>query len=133
MIILDASVLIGQLDGHDPHHKRARALLERSGTEPLGASAITLAETLVGPARAGRLEEANAALAQLGVRELALGEGAPARLAQLRADTGLKLPDCCVLAATQRFQGAVTSFDAELLGAAGGLDLETLGSERKSS
>ena len=71
-------------------------------------------------------------IAQLGVSELALGEGATARLARLRADTGLKLPDCCVLAAAQRFQGAVASFDAELLGAAGGLGLETLGSERKS-
>jgi predicted nucleic acid-binding protein len=92
LIVLDASVLIGHLDGHDPHHEGARALLEMSATESLGASAITLAETLVDPARAGRLDEAQAALLRLGVSELALGNGGPERLAQLRADTGLKLP-----------------------------------------
>lgn len=131
MIVLDASVLIGHLDGRDPHHTKARALLEASGAEPLGASAITLAETLVAPARAGRLKEARAALKRLGVSELELGEGAPGRLAQLRADTGLKLPDCCVLAVARRLKGAVASFDEDLVGAARKLGLKTVGSEAK--
>lgn len=131
MIVLDASVLIGHLDGRDPHHDSARALLETSGTEPLGASAITLAETLVGPARAGRLEEAQAALTRLGVSELTLDKGAPRRLAQLRADTGLKLPDCCVLAAAQQSKGTVASFDANLVGAARKLGLKTVRSGDK--
>jgi predicted nucleic acid-binding protein len=94
VIFLDASVLIIHLDGGDPHHDGAEALLEASGEEPLGASAITLAETLVSPARSGRLADAEAALRRLGVSELALGEGAPARLAKLRAEVGLKLPGC---------------------------------------
>ena len=127
MIVLDASVLIGHLDGRDPHHARARQLLEESDAEPLGASAITLAETLVAPARAGRLEEAQAALQRLGVSELALGEGVPGRLAQLRADSGRKLPDCCVLLAGQEHAGMVASFDAGLLGAARKLGLKTVG------
>ncbi len=131
MIVLDASVLIGHLDGGDPHHGSARALLEESGAEPLGASAITLAETLVAPARAGRLEEAHAALARLGVSELELGEGAPGRLAQLRADTGLKLPDCCVLAVAQQLKGAVASFDEDLVDAARKLGLRTAGAEAR--
>ncbi|HEX8958700.1 MAG TPA: PIN domain-containing protein [Solirubrobacterales bacterium] len=123
MIVLDASVLIGHLDGQDPHHARARALLEASDAEPLGASTITLAETLVAPARVGRLGEARAALERLGVNELVLGEDAPGRLAQLRADTGRKLPDCCVLLAARERSGAVASFDAGLLGAARKLGL----------
>lgn len=127
MIVLDASVLIGHLDGADPHHARAKALLEKSGTEPLGGSAITLAETLVAPARAGRLEEARAALERLGVNELGLGENAPGRLAQLRAEVGLKLPDCCVLLTAQEHQGAVASFDAELARAGEALGLATIG------
>ena len=129
MIVLDASVLIGHLDGRDPHHDSARALLEATDSEPLGASEITLAETLVAPARAGRLAEARAALERLGVSELELGEGAPERLAQLRAHTGLKLPDCCVLATAQRLEGTVASFDAGLVGAARELGLRAVGSE----
>lgn len=114
MIVLDASVLIGHLDGRDPHHAAARALIEGSGGIPLGASAISLVETLVAPARAKRLDEARAALERLGVVELELGAGAPPRLARLRADTGRKLPDCCVLLAAQEHRGTVATFDRNL-------------------
>jgi toxin FitB len=118
VIVLDASVLIGHLDGRDPHHPRARALLEASGASPLGASPISLAETLVAPARAGQLDVARDALKRIGVAELALGAGAPAEVARFRTDTGCKLPDCCVLLAAQHHEGAVASFDADLLRAA---------------
>ena len=123
MIVLDASVLIGHLDARDPHHAAATALLEASGAESLGASTITLAETLVAPARAKRLDQAKAALKRLGVEELELGEDAPARLATLRAATGRKLPDCCVLAAAQQLGGSVASFDDGLRKAARRLEL----------
>jgi predicted nucleic acid-binding protein len=127
VIVLDASVLIAHLDGRDPHHDGAEVLLKASGEEPFGASAITLAETLVSPARSGRLGDTEAALKRLGVSELALGEGAPARLAKLRAETGLKLPDCCVLLAAQDHAGIVASFDADLVAAARKLGLRTTG------
>lgn len=126
MIVLDASVLIGHLDAHDPHHEKATAVLEASGGEPLGASTITLAETLVAPARAKRLDEAKAALELLGVAELGLSEGAPARLAKLRTETGRKLPDCCVLDVAKQRQGAVASFDADLRKAARKLGLKVV-------
>jgi predicted nucleic acid-binding protein len=127
VIVLDASVLIGHLDARDPHHEKATALLAASDAEALGASAITLAETLVAPARAKRLEEAKAALEQLGVEDLGLGEDAPTRLATLRAETGRKMPDCCVLAAAQRHEGLVASFDGDLRKAASKLGLEVVG------
>lgn len=126
MIVLDASVLIAQLDGRDAHHGRARQLLAGSAAEPLGASAISLAETLVAPARAGRLADAAAAIERLGVAELPLGREAPVRLARLRADTGRKLPDCCVLLASQECEGILASFDSALIGTAAALGLATL-------
>ncbi|HEX3608644.1 MAG TPA: PIN domain-containing protein [Solirubrobacterales bacterium] len=126
MIVLDASVLIGHLDGNDLHHQRARALLEASAASPLGASSISLAETLVAPARKGQLEAARNALERIGIAELMFWPGASARLAQLRAETGCKLPDCCVLLAAQQHQGAVASFDADLVRAARALGLEAL-------
>ncbi|HEY0280952.1 MAG TPA: PIN domain-containing protein [Solirubrobacterales bacterium] len=126
MIVLDASVLIAHLDERDVHHERATRLLADTGAEPLGASTITLAETLVAPTRAGRLEDVVAALDRLGVTELQLGTEVPARLSRLRAEVGCKLPDCCVLLAAQEHDGTVASFDSALVDAADGLGLQTL-------
>jgi predicted nucleic acid-binding protein len=125
VIVLDASVLIAHLDGSDQHHAKARSLLEDNRGEPLGASTVTLAETFVSPARAGRLEDAEAALRRLGVEELSLAPGAPGRLAAMRAEVGLKMPDCCVLLAAQDNEGAVASFDSTLLAAAGKVGLRS--------
>lgn len=119
-------MLIGHLDDGDPHHARAMKLLEATRGQMLGASAITLAETLVAPARVGRLADAQAALRRLGVRELPLGDGASSRLARLCADLGVKLPDCCVLLAAQEHAGAVASFDKGVIEAARALGLSTV-------
>lgn len=125
MIVLDASVLIAHLDGGDRHHAETEMLLEERSSEPLGASSITLAETLASPARAGRLADAEAVLKRLGVNELGFGKNIPGRLAQLRAEVGLKMPDCCVLLAAQEHAGIVASFDSDLLTAACRLGLKT--------
>lgn len=118
MIVLDASVLIAHLDGADALHERATTLLLGVTAQPLAASRLTLAEVLVGPARAGQLDRATAALQQLDVIEVGLEEGAPRQLAVLRAVRDLKLPDCCVLLAAQQVQGAVATFDDRLAAAA---------------
>ena len=125
MIVLDASVLIAHFDSTDEHHATARRLLEESDGTPLAASAITLAETLVSPARHGRLTDAESALRRLGVEELAIGNAA-ARLATLRAGTGLKMPDCCVLLAALDREATLASFDSSLITSARELKLETV-------
>lgn len=126
MIVLDASVLIAHLDGRDAHHERAGRLLTERADESLGASPISLAETLVAPARAGLLVEARDALERLGVAELPLGADSHVRLAELREQTGCKLPDCCVLLAAKEIGGVVASFDTTLTEAAASLHLVTL-------
>lgn len=73
---------------------------------------------LVGPARAGRLDLATAALGVLSVEPLDLGADAPFRLALLRAGTGMKLPDCCVLLAAEQSQASIATFDERLAAAA---------------
>jgi predicted nucleic acid-binding protein len=123
VIVLDASVLIGHRDGRDRHHDRARELLTANAGAPLGASSISLAETLVGPARSGKLEVARGALDRLAVEELSLGADSSARLALIRAETGLKLPDCCVLMAAKDRNAAVASFDLDLARSARDLGL----------
>lgn len=114
MIVLDASVLIAHLDAADEHHDRATALLFDLADEPLVASPISIAEALVAPARAGELARARAAVVDLGVTALPLGEDAPASLATLRATTGLKLPDCCVLQAAEHVHAGVATFNDRL-------------------
>ncbi len=58
------------------------------------------------------------ALAQLAVQTVPLGDDGPVRLAMLRAETRLKMPDCCVLlSAEQVGMAQVATFD-DRLGAA---------------
>ncbi len=120
MIVLDASVLIAHFDTADVHHDRAGELLLLAADQdqPLGASPITLAEVLVGPARIGRLAQAAAALDQLRACSVDLPPDAPLRLAALRAATKLTLPDCCVLLAADQAGDAVATFDDRLADAA---------------
>ena len=118
MIVLDASVLIAHLDAADSHHERADRLLAASGSEELSASVVTLAEVLVGPARKGVVDRALAALEQLAVAAVPIARETPVRLALVRAETGLKLPDCCVLLAAEESGAAVATFDDRLAGAA---------------
>jgi len=118
VIVLDASVLIAHLDASDSHHERADRLLAASGSEELGASVVTLAEVLVGPARKGVVERALAALEQLAVAAVPVARETAVRLALVRAESGLKLPDSCVLLAAEESGAAVATFDPRLAGAA---------------
>jgi predicted nucleic acid-binding protein len=119
VIVVDASVLIAHLDERDALHERAVERLLAAAGEALGASTLTLAKVFVGPARRGRLDDARTAIAALEVEEIPLAPGAAGDLATLRAETGLKLPDCCVLLAARdaRASGVLT-FDERLAKAA---------------
>lgn len=118
MIILDASVLIAHFESTDAHHERATQLLIHAADESLGVSPVTLAEVLVGPARIGNLDAAQAAIRELMITTIALTDDAPVRLATLRASTRLRLPDCCVLFAAETAQADVATFDDRLASAA---------------
>lgn len=121
MIVLDASVLIAHLEEADVHHDRATVLLSALADHDFGISPLTLAEVLVGPARSDRLINAQSALRMLEVVTVPLSDDAPVRLATLRATTGLRLPDCCVLLAAEIAAGEVATFDAHLAAVGSGL------------
>ncbi len=127
MIVVDASVLIAHFDEHDAHHDDAGRVLVGATGSPLAASPITIAEVLVGPARANRLSEGQALLDELAVREIALRPDAALSLAMLRAETGLKLPDCCVLLAARDAPArAVATFDERLANVARRIGMRVL-------
>lgn len=92
----------------------------------MAANPLTLAEVLVGPAAAGLLDTAADALEVLGVGVVELAIDAPARLAELRVATGLKLPDCCVLLAAEQSDATVATFDSRLAAAAATMGFDVL-------
>jgi predicted nucleic acid-binding protein len=126
VIVLDASVLIAYLDGEDAHHGAAESLLAREIDDEFAVDPLTLAEVLVGPARAGRLDTALGALRALEVRELPFPPSTAVRLAGLRVETGLRMPDCCVLLAGQDAAARIAAFDDRLVRAAEGVGLTAL-------
>jgi predicted nucleic acid-binding protein len=122
VIVLDASVVIAHLDAQDVHHERATALISET-KDDLGVSPITLAEVLVGPVRLKRLPAAEAAIHDLHIATVGLTAHSPARLATLRVDTRLRMPDCCVLLAAETARASVATFDTRLADAARELGL----------
>ncbi len=114
MIVLDASILIAFLNATDAHHSSAKDILSRSYEEDLGANSMTLAEVLVGPIRAGKSDEAQSAIEDLAIEELPFPVNTATKLASLRASSGLKMPDCCVVLAAEESRASVATFDDQL-------------------
>ena len=101
--------------------RRPHAGLPRSprrAGDRLCASVVTLADILVEPVRRGAAGPVGEALAALEVVPVELSAGDELALDELRARTGLKLPDCCVLMAARARGASVLSFDERLLRAA---------------
>lgn len=117
VIVLDASVMIAALGGSDVHHEAARQILVDSASQRVVAHRMTLAESLVGAARAGRVAETSAALDALGIGRVDEPDD-PVELAVLRARSGLRLPDACVLLAARRDHAGLATFDRYLADAA---------------
>lgn len=126
MIVLDASVLIGYLDAANAHHRLATALLTREVDEDLAANLLTVAEILVAPTRTGQHQRVLDILDDLAVATLQLPVGAPVALAQLRAETKLKMPDCCVLFSARDHKARLASFDERVVAAARDLGIDVV-------
>ncbi|MDA8391625.1 MAG: type II toxin-antitoxin system VapC family toxin [Actinomycetota bacterium] len=112
----------------DEHHGAAEALLEREIDDDCGVNPLTLAEVLVVPARHDRLDEVLMFLRELQVESIPFPGDAAVKLALLRAETGLKTPDCCVLLAAEHVGARRGSFDEGLRKAAVRRGLETVAS-----
>jgi predicted nucleic acid-binding protein len=117
LTVLDASILLAYFDKRDAHTETAKAILDDANG--LVASVLTIAESLVGAAAAGRLDEQLDALADLEIRRVPIGSEDAPTLARLRSDTRLKMPDCCVLHAAATVDAdAIATRDASLAKAA---------------
>lgn len=126
MITLDAGVLIGLLNSFDAHHERAVSLFSDLVDDLLYLNPITEAEVLVRAVQVQRGEEFYHRVRETGVNVLTPPPDAGVRLAQMRAETGLKLPDCCVILTAQQSDSRIATFDARLARAARGLGIEVV-------
>jgi predicted nucleic acid-binding protein len=118
--VLDADVLIGALDGSDPHHTQARGLFtawHEQDDSPV-ISVINLSEVLVAPATQQRLRAARQAIAALGVRIHSPTEAIGVDAARLRGRHPISLPDAYLLATGRQTGSAAVSFDRKILRAA---------------
>lgn len=118
MITLDASVVIAHLYPHDPHHRIATEYLRAIAADGFVIHSVNLAEVLVGGVRAGRGQEMLTDLEAIGIRVAQQLDGEPLRLANLRAESGLKLPACCALDTALTTASALATFDEGLVKAA---------------
>ena len=116
-VALDADIVIGALDGSDPHHARARMLFrgwERQDTARL-LSVVNLTEVLVAPAAdRKRLRTAREAIAALGVAIHQPGEAVGVGAARLRSAHPISLPDAYCLATAHYTDALVASFDEKV-------------------
>ena len=118
MITLDAGLVIAHLQPRDPHHAAATAYLREHADQPLLIHSLNLAEVLVGGVRAGRGQELLDDLHAIGLRVAVPHDGESLRLAALRVETGLKLPDCCALDTALASESMLATFDEHLARAA---------------
>lgn len=125
MIALDASVVIAQFSSRDPHHAAAVRFFHAHLDAEFVMHPLTLTEVLIGPIRVGAGSAAEHHLAELGIVEWTPLPGA-ARLARIRAETSLKLPDCCVLDAAMANAAALATFDDRLARAAAVVGIDVL-------
>ena len=118
MIVLDASLLIALMWSQDRHHEHAVSLFDELAGGPMVIHDLNLAEVLVGGVRAGRGEQMLHQIEAAGIQTADRPASEALRLATLRVETGLKLPDCCALDATLVHDGSLATFDARLRQAA---------------
>lgn len=124
--VLDASAIIGHLDPGDGHHELASQALVRAAGTRLVAHPLTIGECLVGAVRSGQGEDVRAAIADMGVKLFAVDDDSPLRLASLRVETGLRMPDCCVLDAALQCGADLIAFNDRLTAAARRLGLHVV-------
>lgn len=117
-VTLDARVVIALTTTDDAHHAWAVRLIDGASQDDMSISALTLAESLVGSARAGRAYDMHHELNIAGVRTVPLPAEAAIEIAHLRASSGLRMPDAVVLHTAITQGAALATTDRALATAA---------------
>ncbi len=111
---MDASALIALASDTDPNHSWAMAMFRDTAAFGLQMTALTQAEVLVHPARAGKLEKFLKLIGALGLEITPIEESDSRQIAKIRAETSLKMPDAVVLSQATKVSGSVATTDKQL-------------------
>jgi predicted nucleic acid-binding protein len=124
MIVFDASTLIALSSSVDVHHKWALHVFNETLDRQILVSAVTYAEVLIYPERAGKTSEFEKSIQGLDLKIIDITSEDAAALAAIRTEFKLLMPDAIVLHTAKKFDSALATSDAKLAGAARKLKLE---------
>jgi predicted nucleic acid-binding protein len=114
LVVLDASALIALASDTDPNHNWALEMFRDTAAFGLQMTALTQAEVLVHPARAGKLEKFLKLIGALGLEITPIEESDASQIAKIRASTSLKMPDAVVLSQAIKVSGSIATADIHL-------------------
>ena len=114
LVVLDASALIALASDTDPNHNWALEMFRDTAAFGLQMTALTQAEVLVHPARAGKLEKFLKLIGALGLEITPIEESDSSQIAKIRASTSLKMPDAVVLSQAIKVSGSVATTEKQL-------------------
>jgi len=118
LVVLDASALIALASDTDPNHNWALGMFRDTAGFGIQMTALTQAEVLVHPARAGKLEKFLKLIGALGIAITPIEESDSSQIAKIRAATSLKMPDAVVLSQAIKVSGSIATTDQKLARAA---------------
>jgi predicted nucleic acid-binding protein len=128
VVVLDASALIALYDSQDKHHPWALQMFIDTIQLELAMPALTYAEVLVHPIRAGKRSKFEKSIRGLGISFHGLAPEDALELAELRVKTNLKMPDVVVLHRALSLNAAIATTDKNLAEQARKLSLEVFSS-----
>jgi predicted nucleic acid-binding protein len=114
LVVLDASALIALASDTDPNHNWALEIFRDTAAFGIQMTALTQAEVLVHPARAGKLEKFLKLIGALGLEITPIEETDSRQIAKIRAETSLKMPDAVVLSQAIKVAGSIATADKQL-------------------
>lgn len=126
IVVLDAGVLIALSSESDAHHEWAMGMFLHTLSQELSMPALTYAEVMVHPTKAGKADEFQQRLAGLHIQVRPCDQSDVADLATLRVDSGLRMPDAVVLHESLRLGATLATTDQALMRKAAQLGIEML-------
>jgi predicted nucleic acid-binding protein len=111
VVVLDSGALIALYDSKDLHHKWALQMFTDTVGDELVMSALTYAEVLVHPIRAGQRDKFERSIKGLGIRIASFEPQDAGDLAELRWRSNLKMPDAVVLHQALKLKGCISTTD----------------------
>ena len=114
MIALDANVLIAAFNSKDAHHDWAITFIRDTAAEDFVISALNYAEILVNPTRHGVLSEFRKSIDSLGYEIAPISPEDAVDIAQVRSETGLRMPDAVVIHTAHAHSASLATTDSQV-------------------